>query len=195
MFGGLCWVDWHLDCQFLVLCLFLGEFWIFTHDTNASRRSFVIKRSPCTRWQILACHVNVMILIALIKASCLACVIYVPFGGFCDACWCSGSLYPSLSDISVQTGPLHSQPSHVEVKEEENAYDAAGKCSAQRSLGTWTPGRHAYTGSAGSQGSGCRCFCKIIQHAHRRRLFVLIIIDGSCLEKHCYVTRFPVYNK
>lgn len=118
-----------------------------------------------------------------------------PFVGFCDASCCSGRLLPSLSDISVQTGPLHSQPSHVEVKEGENAYDAAGKCSAQRSLGTSAPGRHAYTVGAGSQGSGCRCFCKIIQRTHQSRLFVLIIIDGSGLEKHCSVTRFPVYNK
>lgn len=118
-----------------------------------------------------------------------------PSVGFCDASGAAeGCILLSLISQCKQ-GLLHSQPSHVEVKEEESAYDAAGKCSAQRSLGTSTPGRHAHTVSAGSQGSGCRCFCKIIQHTHKRRLFALIIIDGSGLEKHCSVTHCPVYNK
>lgn len=96
--------------------------------------------------------------------------------------------------LSPNRGFLHSQPSHVEVKEGKNAYNAAGKCSAKRGLGTSTQRRHAYTVCAGSRGSRRRCFWKIIQHTHKRRLF-LIIIDGSGKEKHCSVTRFPVYNK
>lgn len=138
---------------------------------------------------------NMITLIAPRNMSCLAWVIYFPvllpgLGFLMRLGAVEGCILFLISLCKL----LHSQPSRVKVTEGESAYVAAGKCSAQRSLGTSTLRRHAYTVREGSRGSRRRCFWKIIQHTHKRRLFQ-IIIDGSGQEKHCSVTRFPAYNK